>query len=338
MYSVNHKQLQNILKRVYDKKLPLYLWGAVGIGKSTAVNDYCKSNNLEFVDVRLSTLESVDIRGLPSVDGDSVKWLPPSFLPKEGKGILFLDELNLALPSILASAYQLILDRKVGEYVLPDGWVVVGAGNRLSDKANVFDIPAPSANRFLHVELTPPSVDDWGEWAMQEGVHIDTKIVAFLMQNVSALHRFSPKNEDKAFPTHRTWSFCSRMIEGVEDLDEIRNYSALAVGEATASEFYAFTKLVKDWNVDEVLANPKMVKNIKDTSQKYALIPAIVERFAKDRKIFDKVVAVGIEFEPEFGVMMFRMCKMKDSKFFMDEMSKPKHSKEFFNNFAKYMV
>src|SRR3990167_523946 len=338
MYAVNHKQLQDILKRVYDKKLQIYLWGSAGIGKSRAVKDFTINNNLQFRDVRLSTIESVDLRGIPNIDNGETKWIPPSWLPKEGNGVLFLDELNLALPSIKASAYQLILDRELGDYKLPDGWVVVSAGNRLGDKANVFDLPAPLANRFLHVELSIPSVDDWGEWAMQEKIRIDSKIVAFLMQNPTSIHRFNPKNEDKAFPTPRSWEFCSRMIEGLEDIDEVKKYACLSVGEATATEFYAFTKLVKDWDVDKVLSNPSVVKDIKEMSSKYALIPAVVERFNKDKKVFEKIVAVSLNLEPEFGVMLMRMCKMRDSKYFMDEIQKLKNFKEWYNNFATYMV
>ena len=119
------------------------IWGPAGIGKSSIVSQVAAAHELAFVDVRLSQLAPTDLRGLPVPDGKVSRWLPPEFLPQGGTGVLFLDELNMAPPTLQGVAQQLILDRRVGSYVLPDGWFVWAAGNRKEDRAATFDMPAP---------------------------------------------------------------------------------------------------------------------------------------------------------------------------------------------------
>ena len=130
------------------------IWGAPGIGKSSVIEQVAKSNGLELIDLRISQLAPTDLRGLPVPADNKAHWFPPEFLPTEGKGILFLDEINMAPPAVQGIAQQLILDRKVGSYTVPEGWVIWSAGNRKEDHAAVFDMPAPLANRFIHLEVT----------------------------------------------------------------------------------------------------------------------------------------------------------------------------------------
>uniref|UniRef100_UPI0025DB766D AAA family ATPase n=1 Tax=Sulfuricurvum sp. TaxID=2025608 RepID=UPI0025DB766D len=106
-----------------DAKIPTFLWGAPGIGKSSIIKQIARESGIECIDLRLSLMDPTDLKGIPFYEKDShsALWAPPSFLPREGRGILFLDELNSAAPAVQASAYQLILDRKVGEYTLPEG-------------------------------------------------------------------------------------------------------------------------------------------------------------------------------------------------------------------------
>ena len=135
--------------------LSTMIWGPPGIGKSSIVAQTAEHHGLAFVDVRLSQLAPTDLRGLPVAEHGVSRWYPPEFLPRDGAGILFLDELNLAPPAMQGMAQQLILDRRVGSYVVPEGWFIWAAGNRKEDRAAVFDMPAPLANRFLHLEVEP---------------------------------------------------------------------------------------------------------------------------------------------------------------------------------------
>ena len=109
--------------------------------------------NIDLIDLRISQLAPTDLRGIPVPAENKASWYPPDFLPTAGKGILFLDEINMAPPAVQGIAQQLILDRKVGSYQVPDGWFIWSAGNRKEDFAAVFDMPAPLANRFIHIEV-----------------------------------------------------------------------------------------------------------------------------------------------------------------------------------------
>ena len=156
MKKLSIKKLSEFLGKIVDNNIDasLMIWGAPGIGKSSVVENVAKTRGLELIDLRISQLAPTDLIGIPVPTDDKAYWYPPEFLPTEGKGILFLDEINMAPPAVQGIAQQLILDRKVGSYQVPDGWFIWSAGNRKEDYAAVFDMPAPLANRFMHVEVT----------------------------------------------------------------------------------------------------------------------------------------------------------------------------------------
>ena len=137
--------ISTVVNKLIDQKLPVFIWGAPGIGKSSIVKQIAKQRELEFIDLRLSLLDPTDLKGIPFFNSETKEgiWAKPSFLPskQDSKGILFLDEINTAPPAVQASAYQLILDRKVGEYELPEGWSIVAAGNRENDRGVVYKMP-----------------------------------------------------------------------------------------------------------------------------------------------------------------------------------------------------
>ncbi|MCW8986057.1 MAG: MoxR family ATPase, partial [Gammaproteobacteria bacterium] len=147
---------------------PVMLWGAPGVGKSQIISQIAKRHNAPLIDIRLSQMEPSDLRGIPFRDGDRVEWAIPSMLPNAEthgpEGILFLDEITSAPPSVSAAAYQLILDRKLGDYEVPKGWAIFAAGNRQGDRGVTYTMPAPLANRFSHFDFEV-NVDDWVAWA-----------------------------------------------------------------------------------------------------------------------------------------------------------------------------
>ena len=261
MYSINHDELKQMAKLFYDKRKPLFIWGAPGIGKSVAMREFAKQNNLEFKDIRLSQIDPTDLRGLPKLDGDRTKWLPPNWLPDKGTGLLFIDELNLAPPSIQAAAYQLVNDREIGDYKLPEGWVVFAAGNRAEDRAHTFEMAAPLANRFAHIELATPYVDPndlskgWARWAMDK--EVDTRVINFLIKNTSMLFKFDSKVKEKAFPTPRTWEITSDLIKGLKDISQVQMVASSTVGEGTATQFASFLKISRKIDLKKLLDKPK---------------------------------------------------------------------------------
>lgn len=230
------KTLSNIYKLSEDGKyIAVMLWGPAGVGKSSAVKQVCDELGIGMIDLRLSLLNPVDLRGLPYVNKEHHKaeWLEPDFLPngKDAlKGVLFLDEINLAPQSVMSAGYQLILDRKLGDYKLPAGWVVIAAGNRTEDSGIVTKFPAPLANRFIHLEIGKPDVEEWRSWAMKEGVH--QQIIAFLSKMPQHLYK-PPINNEKAWASPRSWAVASNLHGIGEKIDS-------AVGGGIASEFYAF--------------------------------------------------------------------------------------------------
>ena len=229
--------LRSYLDRLVAEKLFLstMIWGPPGIGKSSIVAQAAAAHGLDFIDLRLSQLAPTDLRGLPVPDMQASvsRWFPPEFLPRQTGtgGILFLDEINLAPPAMQGMAQQLILDRRVGSYVVPDGWFIWAAGNRKEDRAAVFDMPAPLANRFLHLDVEP-DWDSFKAYALANGMH--EQVIAFLAYRPTLLHALDPLKP--AWPSPRSWELASH-LHGVK-LD-----TAPAVGGAAASEFLAYLRV-----------------------------------------------------------------------------------------------
>ena len=207
------------------------IWGPPGIGKSAIVAAVASAHQLRFVDVRLSQLAPTDLRGLPVPKDGVSTWFPPEFLPRDGAGILFLDELTMAPPTMQGVAQQLILDRRVGSYELPDGWFVWAAGNRKEDRASVYEMPAPLSNRFLHVHVEP-DLDSFRRYVAARG--LDERIASFLAFRPQLLHSLDGKRP--AWPSPRSWEMASTLLS-------VNVSIAAAVGEAAASEFEAFCEV-----------------------------------------------------------------------------------------------
>ena len=219
---------------VRDKiKLSTMIWGPPGIGKSSIVQQTAAANKIACIDVRLSQLAPTDLRGLPVADKArrTSRWFPPEFLPTKGRGILFLDEINLAPPTMQGMAQQLILDRRVGSYEVPEGWLIWAAGNRKEDRAIVFDMPAPLANRFIHLDVES-DLDSFKSYALATSMH--EQIVAFVTFRPHLLHKMDATQP--AWPSPRSWAMASALHKANLDV-------APAIGLATATEFNAFRQL-----------------------------------------------------------------------------------------------
>jgi hypothetical protein len=177
---------------------PVFVWGGPGIGKSAVVKQLAEALKITLQDVRALLLDPVDLRGLPFLGNDGrSKWATPEFLPQEGSGILFLDELNAAPAMVQASCYQLVLDRKLGEYTLPEGWAIIAAGNRDSDRGATTRMPTPLRNRFVHLDFEV-DVHDWSDWAIHVGIR--PEVIAFLRFRPELLSAFD--RDTNAFPSH----------------------------------------------------------------------------------------------------------------------------------------
>lgn len=287
--------VQSALSKVISSgiKHSVFLWGPPGIGKSSVVKKVTKDNDLRLIDLRISQLAPTDIRGLPYVEDGLAKFAPPSFLPQEGEGVLFVDEFNMASPSMMGIAQQLILDRQVGDYVVPDGWFIVAAGNRTQDRAAVSQMPAPVANRFIHfnVESDLPS---WKEYAIQNNVN--EQIVSFLNFRPQLLFDFN-KNAT-AWPSPRSWEFANSLLSIGLEIDA-------AVGEGAAGEFYAYQSIYSRLpDVDAVLSGEK-VEVPQEPSLMFAVCGALVARAKSATAFFNATKwLIGGTTEDYIGLFM----------------------------------
>jgi hypothetical protein len=247
------------------------------------------------IDIRLSQMEPSDLRGIPfRVDG-RVEWAIPSLLPdaeRHGQaGVLFLDEITSAPPAVSAAAYQLILDRRLGDYQVPPHWAIFAAGNRQGDRGVTYSMPAPLANRFSHFEVET-HLDDWVSWAYANG--IDERVIAFLRFRPELLFDFDPAHNPVAFPSPRSWEFAHRGLRKFEDHPELLQGTLQAcVGPAAGVELTAFVNSLDQMpDLDAIVAG-EAVQVPREIDLQYAVAAALVGRAIRAREGGDWARVVG---------------------------------------------
>ena len=321
--TVTPNSAKKSIVRAFKKKRPLFLWGPPGIGKSDIVHQIGEQMEAHVIDIRLSLWEPTDIKGIPYFDPTQNKmvWGAPSELPDAEMAakykfiILFLDEMNSAAPSVQAAAYQLILNRKVGQYTLPDNVLIIAAGNREADKGVTYRMPAPLANRFVHLELAV-NFDDWFSWAVANNEHKD--VVGYLTFAKKDLYDFDPKSSSRSFATPRSWSFVSELIE--DDLDENTTTDLVSgsVGEGLAVKFMAHRKVASSMpNPTDILSGKITELKTKEISAMYSLTVSLCyelkEASDKNDKKFDAKVNNFLRFsmnnfETELVIMGIKLA------------------------------
>jgi MoxR-like ATPase len=273
---------------------PVMLWGPPGVGKSQMVAQVAAKHGAPVVDIRLSQMEPSDLRGIPYRVEGRVEWAPPSMLPHAGdppQGILFLDEINAAPPSVSAAAYQLILDRRLGDYRVPEGWAIFAAGNRQGDRGVTYTMPAPLANRFSHFEVET-HLDDWVAWAYQAG--IDERLIAFLRFRPELLFDFDPAANPVAFPSPRSWEFAHRALQkfGEEEsllLDTLK----ACVGPAAGIELHAFVANLERMPDLDAIVLGEEVAAPQEIDLQYAVASALVGRAVRAKGSIDAKSVYG---------------------------------------------
>lgn len=234
---------------------PVMLWGPLGIGKSGIVKAVAQELGIDLRDIRLAQLDPVDLRGVPSVENGRTKWATPSFFPQDADsaGILFLDELSAADPSIQVAAYQLLLDRRIGEYVVPDKWIIVAAGNRAEDNAVSLPMSSALANRMMHFELRAEP-EEWAQWAVNAGC--DPSVIGFIRFRPEMLFA-AGENCERGWPSPRSWERVSNILEVGLDEDELPPCVAGLVGDGAAAQFLAYRRQYKALgNVRTMMLDP----------------------------------------------------------------------------------
>jgi hypothetical protein len=354
--TVTSVQARKAILKAFKVKRPVFLWGPPGIGKSEVVSEITEELGGFMIDLRMAQMEPTDIRGIPFFNKDIGKmdWAPPVDLPDEELAsqypivCLFLDEMNSAAPAVQAAGYQLILNRRVGKYKLPDNVVIVAAGNRDSDKGVTYRMPMPLANRFLHIEMRPDFAS-WQNWAVNKGIHKD--VVGYLSFAKQDLYDFDSKSSSRAFATPRSWCFVSDLLNDEEDTDSdtLFNLVAGSVGEGLAVKFMAHRKVAGQMpEPSDILAGKVKELRVKEVSAMYSLTISLCYELkdALDNKrvntkqfhemadnFFSYIMA---NFETELVVMGAKVA-LKTYRLPI-EPSQLKHFDDFHKKYGKYIV
>jgi hypothetical protein len=351
--TVTSVEARRALLRCFKRQRPVFLWGPPGIGKSELVAGIAEDLGGLMIDIRLSQMEPTDLRGIPFYNKDNGKmdWAPPIELPDAETAsqypivVLFMDEMNSAPPATQAAAYQLILNRRVGKYVLPDNVVMVAAGNRDSDKGVTYRMPSPLANRFVHLEMRV-DFDSWQSWAVNNRIHKD--VVGYLSFAKGDLFDFDPRSAGRSFATPRSWTFVSELLD--EDNDAgLTDLVAGAVGEGMAVKFMAHRKVSGQMpDPIEVLAGKVTELKVKEVSAMYSLTISLCyelkDAYDKANGKLDKWNGMADNFfrfimdnfNTELVVMAARVAITTYNIPFVP--GKLKHFDEFHKRFGKYVV
>ena len=339
------KRVKEILNKALEDPTaiqPLHIWGPPGIGKSAIPKQVCEEKQVGFVDMRLAQRDPTDLRGIPAVIDGKARWLPPPELPtdhfcldcqrvlqdisteKRGikgkfcpfcgsdkltdKGILFLDEMTSAPPLTQASAYQLTLDRRIGEYILPKGWYIIAAGNRIEDRAVVYRMSTALANRFVHLDFQV-NLDNWIEWALLN--QIDSNIIAFIhWRGGDLLFAFKPDSNEKAFATPRTWEYASKVLK-LCSKGSLAETLEGTVGKGATAEFMSFLKVQTELpDINTIFKGDNFVP--KRIDLKYALISALATKATG--KQFERLLKYSEHLPEEFAVLLVSMLTSKDEQ------------------------
>lgn len=316
------------LKRCYYLQRPAMVWGPPGVGKSDLMAQVAdqlgtelqeakklkKNEKFGLIDFRMAMRDPTDIKGFPMPDQatKTMKFYRDSELPTSGYGILFMDELNSAAPATQAAGMQLTLTRRIGDYVLPEGWSVAGAGNRESDRGVVHRMPTPLANRMTHYNYDVNN-KDWLEWAIDNG--ISAELIAFIRFRDELLFKFDPKIDSRAFPTPRSWVATEGFMKA-NDPDDVKFESIKGtVGDGPGAEYWGFRKMIHELpTLEEIRLAPKTTKvpGPDQTSARYAITTLMGANATESN--FDAFLQYSERIDKEFQCVFVRDALRREKK------------------------
>ena len=328
--TVTVKEAISRVTRAIKANRPLFLWGPPGVGKSELCQGIVDSGALgkaKLIDIRASLLDPTDVRGFPApdVENNRMIWLPPVDFPTEEEAaqydtiLILFDELNSGAQSVQAALYQLILNGRVGQYVLPKNVRIVAAGNRESDKGVTYRMPTPLANRFVHLEIRA-DFEAWLDWAVTNKINED--VVGYISFAKADLFDFDPRSSGHAFATPRAWTFVSQFCDEKDITDaELTDLVAGTVGEGAATEFKGFVKIYQDLpKIQDIVRSPDTVIIPNEPSIRYA-ISGLVANNMTDTNI--KPLFNFIKRLPkEFQVLTLRIALKRNPELLQNELLK----------------
>ena len=309
-YTLRPAELAATLKVLIEARQPVMVWGPPGCAKSEIAQQVAAETGRTYCDVRALLLDPVDLRGIPWRDGDNrTRWATPEFLPPSASAapyLVNLEELPSAVHMVQASLFQLVRDRKCGEYELPEGASIMACGNRQSDRGVVHRMPTPLASRFVHLEIKVHA-PDWCAWAAANG--IAPEVLFFIEYEPELLHQFDPQSREAAFPCPRTWEFVSHIVKQRATLDPgvERALFRGAVGEAAAVEFSAFVKVCRELPHPRAVLNDPENADIPQNASALMALCGSLYRMASDVNL-DAIVTYATRLRREVGESLVGAC------------------------------
>jgi len=369
MYTITTGGYQNTLRRCYDKKIPLMVYGGFGIGKSViprqVFSKIAESKGRKFVhwedttseeknemianpekyfvfcDQRIGQMDSTDLRGIPNMlNCDMLQTIPYAwviyFTQEKADGVIFFDEINLAPPTVAGSAYQIINDRTISDRRLGKDVFVMGAGNRSCDNAHTFDMPSPLHDRFAEAEVKV-DIEVWTEWAYK---NINPHLIAFIQWKQSRLYHV-PENRNDKPSTPRAIERASILLG--DDISivspEAFEQVSIACGESFASEFSAYVKFYSQLKWDTIYKNPETVEKF-ELDKLWAVAGGMAEQFMKKVKDerFQEMMNVTTKMLPDFALVTLKMMKDGDSKMFKKQIKSCKNFQDIVQKHARFII
>lgn len=321
-------QVKESVRRSIEADTPVMLWGPPGIGKSESMAQLAEEMDYRFIDIRLSQMDAVDLRGIPHVDKATgrTNWAIPTMWPDEDDEtptLIMFDEINHATSATLSAAFQAIQERRIGEYKFPKAVRIVAAANEERDGGAVTKrMPPPLNNRFTHF-YAGSSHEDWIKWAVANGV--DPMVTGFIRFSPDSLNEFiahSNTEEERArvsevrkrhaFATPRSWAAVNRYIRGATDgstgkidLDPIRASILGTVGTDQATKFNGYIKYYMDMpDLDKVIKNPMQYDVPEAAGMRFAMCAGLSSK--SNMKNFGQVLKYVTRMEKEFQAMVVK--------------------------------
>lgn len=360
MYKGTHEELNKMLHTVAktNGKIAMMIHGSTAIGKTQTVYAFAQQRAKELKlrfskDIKdindekvfyccvlpLHLFDLAEIKGLPFPNDERTMttFLQQGLLPNKGQGIIFYDEINLALPSVLNNAYQLILEKCIGEYKIPAGFQQIAAGNLISDRANINEMPFPLRTRMIHFLLNSPIMVDrenpqnpsWYKWAIEH--NINQYVINFVLQSGS-LNKYSPTIEDDEFAiaTPRTWEFASDLLAEIDMKDYDAVEMAISAATSLGKEFVGWLKISQSYDILKIFKTGKVEPVPKEIDQIYALISAVIGHYRDHNKKEDSVKVLHISkcLAKEHMMMLISQLNSYDTSF-IDKLQELLPEKEY---------
>ncbi|MCE9560532.1 MAG: AAA family ATPase [Planctomycetes bacterium] len=231
------RPLVKVLDVCYAAGQTPLLAGATGVGKSTQLEEYARSKELQFRVFDLSLMEPSDLVGLPKLDGNVTRFQPPASLPttKDGKGLLVFEEINRAPQYMRAPCLQMLTARCLNDYRFPSTWKMAAAINPAEDGYDADELDPALESRFVRINVVA-SPDEWVAWAKEHKV--DSRVIEYVLSDTQVF--------DSPASNPRAWTAVARLYEEAEKLGTarglLRAVIAGCVGAERAASFLKFAK------------------------------------------------------------------------------------------------